>query len=691
MQQSSIGIAEGIELSLQAASVDTWQTKYQLRSKEGVILDTNVDDTFRRVAKALADNEIEDQAKWEEQFYWAMRHGAIPAGRILANAGAGEHKPHTSTINCTVSGTIPDSMDGILTKLREAGLTLAAGCGIGYDFSTLRPRGAFVAGVGAKTSGAVSFMGIYDAMCFTVASAGGRRGAQMGTMLITHPSIREFIQAKRQAGTLRQFNLSVLITEDFMKAVDNDGTIDLWFPHNKKESREGHQFVYHKWPYFDQSMTRGPDETVLCKVYETISARELWDMIMLSNYEYAEPGFILIDKVNEENNLWFCENIRTANPCGEQMLPPYGSCLLGSVNLTKFVRHPFEQKAYFDYTHFADVVRVFTRMLDNVVEINGLPLPEQRTEIHRKRRHGMGFLGLGSALTMLCVRYGSEQAQRIAREIAQVMALAGWEAGIALGHEKGVPDALADLFPDKAGVMRRGHELMAQSAYMRRLEMSSPEGAQVVKAIREKGARFSHHTSIAPTGTIALSVANNVSNGIEPSFQHLYTRNVIKEGKKTKEHMSVYSYEYLLYCELHNLDPDLPETVANLPRYFAVSDTITPLEHLLMQAAVQPYVDSAISKTVNVPTDISFEAFKDIYLAAWRNGLKGCSTFRFNPAAFQGVLVKEEDLANTTYRFTLTDGSVVDLRGNDEIEYEGCVHRAANLFDAIKEGYYGKL
>jgi len=388
-------------IPLQPASHDIWDKKYRLKAKSGEPVDADVDGTYQRVAKALSDVEATEElrAAWNDRFLWALRRGAIPAGRITSNAGALAHKPATSTINCTVSGTITDSMDDILEKVHEAGLTLKAGCGIGYEFSTLRPRGAYVSGAGAHTSGPLSFMDIYDKMCFTVSSAGGRRGAQMGTFDISHPDAKEFIRAKREDGRLRQFNLSLLITDGFMDAVADDADWPLVFPVHVKEEHEvnlqdASQVVWREWPTTVNYVAR-EDGLVACKIYGHIRARHLWDMIMVSTYDFAEPGFILIDRVNEMNNNWWCEHIRATNPCGEQPLPPYGSCLLGSINLTTFVRDPFGPKARFDWDEYREVVKVFTRMLDNVVEINGLPLEQQRHEIESKRRHGMGFLGLG--------------------------------------------------------------------------------------------------------------------------------------------------------------------------------------------------------------------------------------------------------------------------------------------------------
>lgn len=1245
------------DVPMQPASLDIWDKKYRLKAKDGTIVDATIDDTYKRVATALAGTEATPELRehWGGRFLWAMRNGAIPAGRITSNAGAQEHKPATSTINClggatrvltdrgllpicdlvgrktlvvngngdwsevefrshgvqttypvsfryssnrecrdtivrataqhrwrlvngdvvttecwmrgvastrhthlpnvlpvkpprdngehragvshglvygdghqvpeywemtgtrtdeatdeevfcceepithsfviegglltgncTVSGTIPDSMDGILQRVHEAGLTLKAGCGIGYCFSTLRPHGAFVAGAGAFTSGPLSFMDIYDKTCFTVASAGGRRGAQMGTFDVSHPDVKDFVRAKREAGRLRQFNLSLLITDDFMRAVESDDEWPLVFPIHKKEKGEVdledvNQVVWREWETHDSYIVR-EDGLVACKVYDKVKARRLWDMIMSSTYDYAEPGFILIDKGNEMNNNWWCENIRATNPCvtadtrlgtqygqvqagvlcasslpieasvdrrslghadrgvvtrsakpvfmtdpaakvfrlvtedgysakvtewhdfytergkiklrdmqigdrvlvqsgkgqfgnqgtadlgvllgliagdghfthdaagrpvaavtmwgkdraladrvacyvnvlianfsnpmngrvcrvapvavasrqqmtvrsallaralahygfnaetklrvpevvwrgseecvkgyisalfqcdgtvnasekkqscsvrlasstpsllhdvqillanfgvfcsvrkrreaqrknmpnghggqseyqcaeqyeliidgesrstfmreigfllpeknkkyeqwadgkvlrkkqrfsskvksieyigtepvfdttqpdhnavifnglvtgqcGEQLLPAFGSCLLGSVNLSKFVANPFKNNASFEWSKYNEVVSVFTRMLDNVVEINGLPLPQQREEITRKRRHGMGFLGLGSTLAMLGLRYGSKEAQAFTSRVAMEMAKTGWQAALDLAVEKGPAPLLAEDFEVTGAMLRKRPEMVRDgykvgdkvpgrilharySRYMQHLATVAPE---LVKSLEETGARFTHHTSVAPTGTISLSLANNASNGIEPSFAHTYSRNVIREGRKTKEKVDVCSFELLAYRTLVDPDasPNAEDKHHRLPPAFVTADDISPIEHVRMQAAAQEWVDSSISKTANVPTDYPYEKFKDIYLEAYRAGLKGCTTFRFNPSAFQGVLVREEDLANTVYSFTLEDGTVIEARGNEEIEYDGETHTAANLHDAIKEGYYGR-
>ena len=706
--------ARSADVPVQPASLDIWDKKYRLKAKDGTAIDRDVDESYQRVARALADSEAPDlREHWYERFLWALRRGAIPAGRITSNAGAWAYKPATSTINCTVSGTVEDSMDDILQKVHEAGLTLKAGCGIGYEFSTLRPRGAYVTGAGSYTSGPLSFMDIYDKMCFTVSSAGGRRGAQMATFDVGHPDVVDFIRVKREDGRLRQFNLSLLVTREFMEAVKAGADWQLAFPVTQHEAaadgldvHTADNIVWREWPT-PRNYILNDQGLVACRVYRTIKARRLWDLIMSSTYDYAEPGFILIDQYNDLNNNWFCENIRATNPCGEQGLPPYGACLLGSVNLTTFVENPFTPEARFNWDEYREVVRVFTRMLDNVVEINGLPLPQQREEIFRKRRHGMGFLGLGSALTMLRMRYGSEESLEFTQAVSREMAIAGWEAGVDLAQEKGPAPIMDELFEITPDLLRKRPELAADghkvgdklpgrvllARYSRYMQRVGGVRQDLIDAIAEHGARFTHHSSIAPTGTISLSLANNASNGIEPSFAHHYFRNVIREGRKTKEKVDVFSYELLAYRHLVNprAIPGSTDPAEQLPDYFITAEDITPKAHVDIQAASQKWIDSSISKTANVPTDYPFEDFKNIYLYAYEQGLKGCTTFRFNPAAFQGVLVKEKDLENTTYRFSLDDGTVIEAKGNEEIEYDGEMHTAANLFDALKEGYYGKF
>ncbi len=1080
------------DIPLQDASADIWDTKYRLKTKSGVAIDGSIDETYQRVAQALSGVEKgkAKQDKYYKEFLWALRQGVIPAGRIISNAGAHAHKPATSTINCTVSGSIVDSMDDILGKVHEAGLTLKAGCGIGYEFSTLRPKDAYVSGAGAYTSGPLSFMDIYDKMCFTVSSAGGRRGAQMATFDIGHPDVVDFIRAKREDGRLRQFNLSLLITAEFVKAVKEDKSWALSFPVMQREWDEDNLanaddsvIIWRDLPH-TVGYVENTDGLVACKIAKTMPARRLWDIIMSSTYDYAEPGFILIDKVNEMNNNWFCEDIRATNPCvtadtrlhtqhgmvkigdlyasqaklevtvdtralghnekgtitrpakpafmteksadvyrvttkdgyeikatawhdfytdngkiklkdlnlgdklliqsgkgqfgqqgdnifgallgfitgdghftnrgknqqaavinlwnddrsfapmlvtyinqlltdtqleqhstrqyqvsavavpernmiiirsvilarilefygfnkesklqvpeviwqgteacvkgylsalfqadgtvnisgkskscsirlasshpellkdiqallanfavfcrlrkrrpsgqrllpdgkgskrlynckadyeliidgqsreqfmqeiaflgeeknkkyhswvkdkqllkqqnylseisqieylgkeavfdttqadhntvifngmvtgqcGEQPLPPYGSCLLGSINLTRFIEKPFTQNASFNWADYRKTIHIFTRMLDNVVEINGLPLEKQREEITSKRRHGMGYLGLGSTLTMLGMQYGDAKSLDFTSEVTKVLAVEGWKEALTLAKEKGVAPALEQSYTVTGAMLHKRPEMLTDgykvgdeiagkvlhakySRYMQQLAQEEPE---LAAELIEHGARFTHHSSIAPTGTISLSLANNASNGIEPSFAHHYSRNVIREGKKSKEKIDVFSFELLAYRALVNEKamPYSEKDDEQLPDYFITADAITPKQHVDVQAAAQVWIDSSISKTANVPTDYPYEDFKDIYMYAYDQGLKGCTTFRFNPEAFQGVLVKESDLENTTYQFTLEDGHVLELKGNEEIEYDGEMHSAANLFDALKEGYYGKF
>ena len=492
-----------------------------------------------------------------------------------------------------------------------------------------------------------------------------------------------------------------------MHAVESDADWPLVFPMDEKEAAEDKldlndpaQVIWRDWPVKEGYLTND-EGLVACKVYSTIKAHRLWDMIMTSTYDFAEPGFILIDKVNEMNNNWFCETIRATNPCGEQPLPAYGSCLLGSINLTKFVRDPFTPKAKFDWDEFNKTAGIFTRMLDNVVEINGLPLEGQRDEIMRKRRHGMGFLGLGSTATMLRMKYGSEESVALTEKISQELAVTGWRTALELAKEKGPAPIMNETFVVDADMLRKRPELkedgfkigdkikgkVLHAKYSRYMQQIAEVDPKLVEQLAKTGARFSHHSSIAPTGTISLSLANNASNGIEPSFAHHYFRNVIREGKKTKEKVDVYSFELLAYREMinENAMPYSEDEGEKLPDYFITAETITPKEHVDIQAAAQKWVDSSISKTANVPTDYPFEEFKDIYTYAYHKGLKGCTTFRFNPEAFQGVLVKESDLENTTYKFTLDNGETIEVKGNEEIEYDGEVHTAANLFDASRQ------
>ncbi|WP_227370061.1 adenosylcobalamin-dependent ribonucleoside-diphosphate reductase [Halomonas sp. M20] len=702
MSTSAKAVKTSNEVPLQVPSRDIWDSKYRLKDRHQRPVDKDVRATYERVASALAAVEGDKAPEWLEKFRWAMENGAIPAGRILSNAGAEDYKPAVSLINCTVSRTIHDSMQDILGSVVDAGMTLKAGCGIGYEFSTLRHKGGFVFGAGAGTNGPLAFMDVHDKMCFTVASAGGRRGAQMATFDVGHPDVKEFIEAKREAGRLRQFNLSLLITDEFIEAVKNNADWPLAFPLHpgEKEDVKQDELIYRDWPVIEPGYTVDDEGRVACRIVEVIKARELWESIMSSTYDFAEPGFILIDQVNRMNNNWFCEEIRATNPCGEQPLPPEGACLLGSINLTRFVIEPFGDNPRFDWERYRKVVAIFTRMLDNVVEIAGLPLPGQQREIEAKRRHGMGFLGLGSTMTMLKMCYGSDDSLAFTDEVSQTLALEGWKVALELAREKGMAPILAEeieitpkMMRERPQLAKDGYEIgdkvpgrilhARYSNYMQKIAEVEPE---LVAALAEHGARFTHHSSIAPTGTISLSLGNNASNGIEPSFSHRYYRNIIQAGKKTKEQVEVVSFELAAYR--HFVAAEAVES--DLPDYFITADSVTPKQHVAVQAAAQTWIDSAISKTVNVPTNFPYEAFKDLYLDAYASRLKGCTTFRFNPESIQGVLVREEDLNNTTYVFELENGESIELSGNEKVVYDGEEHNVANLYDALKEGNYGK-
>ncbi len=542
-----------------------WDMKYRLKEAGGTPVDATVEDSWRRVARALAEEEAEP-AVWQERFMGALTDFRfLPAGRILAGAGTGRA---VTLFNCFVMGTIPDSMEGIFQALKEAALTMQQGGGIGYDFSTLRPKGAPVAGVGADASGPLSFMDVWDAMCRTIMSAGSRRGAMMATMRCDHPDIEDFIDAKRDPARLRMFNLSVLVTEPFMQAVREGGSWDLIF-----------------------------DGTV----YRSLPARDLWNRIMRATYDYAEPGVIFIDRINGMNNLAYAETIAATNPCGEQPLPPYGACLLGSINLARLVREPFTEAAHIDAAELDDLVRVSVRMMDNVVDASRFPLPQQAQEAKAKRRIGLGVTGLADALIMLGLRYGSDAAVTQTGAWMRAIARAAYLGSSDLAREKGA-------FP-----------LFDAEAFLASGTMSGMDEG-VREAVRTHGIRNALLTSIAPTGTISL-YAGNVSSGIEPVFALSYTRKVLMpDGSRREEVVQDYAL-----AEWRRLHGDAP-----LPDAFVTAQTLTPADHLRMQAAAQAWVDSSISKTINVPEEIAFEAFKDVYLTAWETGCKGCTTYRPN-------------------------------------------------------------
>ena len=554
-----------------------WDMKYRFREADGTTIDRTVEDTWRRIARDVARVEDEPDG-WEDRFYAALEDFRfLPAGRITAGAGTARQ---VTLFNCFVMGTIPDSMAGIFDMLKEAALTMQQGGGIGYDFSTIRPKGAAVSGVAADASGPLSFMDVWDAMCRTIMSAGSRRGAMMATMRCDHPDIEAFIGAKSAPGRLRMFNLSVLVTNAFMEAVKGDGPWDLVFGG---------------------------------KVYATVEARDLWNRIMKATYDYAEPGVIFIDRINAMNNLAYAETIAATNPCGEQPLPPYGACLLGSINLARLVDRPFEEGAEIPEAELDELVATAVRMMDNVVDVSKFPLEAQAQEARAKRRIGLGVTGLADALLMTGLRYGSDEAAHQTSLWLRRIARAAYAASAHLAAEKGA-------FP-----------LFEAEPYLSSGTMQAMD-ADIRDLVRETGIRNALLTSIAPTGTISL-YAGNVSSGIEPVFAYAYSRKVLqKDGSRTEE--EVVDYAVQLWRDRFG--------DAELPDYFVNAQELTPLEHVKMQAAAQPWVDSSISKTINCPEDISFEAFKDVYMAAWDQGCKGCTTYRPNAVTGSVLTVAAE-------------------------------------------------
>ena len=582
-----------------------WDMKYRLKQADGTPIDTTVEDTWRRIARALAAEE-KDPAHWEQVFYGALEDFKyLPAGRITAGAGTARS---VTLFNCFVMGTIPDSMGGIFENLKEAALTMQQGGGIGYDFSTIRPKGADVKGVAADASGPLSFMDVWDAMCRTIMSAGSRRGAMMATMRCDHPDIEDFISAKADPSRLRNFNVSVLVTDAFMAAVKADKSWDLVF--------EG-------------------------KVYRTVEARDLWNRIMRATFDYAEPGVIFIDRINAMNNLAYCETIAATNPCGEQPLPPYGACLLGSINLARLVKAPFEADADLDDAALEQLVATAVRMMDNVVDASRFPLPQQQEEAKNKRRIGLGVTGLADALLMLGLRYGSDEAVAQTRDWMHRIARVAYLASVDLAKEKGA-------FP-----LFDAEKYLA-SGTMRQMD------EDVREAIRSHGIRNALLTSIAPTGTISL-YAGNVSSGIEPVFAYAYTRKVLqRDGSRTEE--EVVDYAVQMWREKFG-DTELPE-------YFVNAQTLAPSDHVKMQAAAQEWIDSSISKTINCPEDISFEDFKDVYMQAWDTGCKGCTTYRPNAVTGSVLSVSEEK-----------SGEVVAKGGNEPAQPHGDVIYIAEPLD----------
>ena len=604
-----IPLAEaGAAARIAPISRQVWDAKYRLKALDGTPLDRGIEESWRRVARALAAPEREP-VLWEERFYAALEDFRfLPAGRILSGAGSGRR---VTLFNCFVMGDIPDDLGGIFEHLREAALTMQQGGGLGYDFSTLRPKGAVVKGVGADASGPLSFMDVWDAMCRTIMSAGARRGAMMATLRCDHPDIEAFIAAKREPGRLRNFNLSVLVTDDFMAAIDADADWPLRF--------EG-------------------------KTYRSVRARALWDSITRATYDYAEPGVLFIDRINARNNLAYCETIHATNPCAEQPLPPYGACLLGSINLARLIRDPFTERARLDTAMLDELVAAAVRMMDNTIDVSGFPLEAQRIEAMTKRRIGLGVTGLADALMMCGERYGSLSGAAVAGEWARRVNRAAYLTSAHLAAEKGA-------FP-----------LFDREAYLAGESVRELDG-DVRALIAENGIRNALLTSIAPTGTISL-LADNISSGIEPVFAHGYTRKVREPDGSLREE-KVSDHAVRLYRDMFG--PEAP-----LPAHFVTAQDLTPAEHVRMQAAVQRHVDSAISKTVNVPEDISFADFQEVYRDAYRSGCKGCATYRPNaitgsvlevtpaipaarPETGPELLLRAEKLTGATYKLRWPD------------------------------------
>ncbi len=563
-------------------SQQIWDMKYRLKAPDGAPVDRTLEESWWRVARALAQPE-RDPEHHAQAFYEALKDFQfLPAGRILAGAGA---QRTVTLFNCFVMGTIPDDMSGIFEHLREAALTMQQGGGIGYDFSSLRPKGARVKGVGADASGPLSFMDVWDAMCRTIMSAGHRRGAMMATLRCDHPDIEAFIDAKREPGRLRMFNLSVLATDAFMDAVKQDAGWELKFNGT---------------------------------TYRSVRARELWDKIMRATYAYAEPGVIFIDRINARNNLHYCEQIFATNPCGEQPLPPYGACLLGSLNLARLVIAPFTPEARLDLERLDALARTAVRMMDNAIDASNFPLEAQAHEARAKRRIGLGVTGLADALIQCRVRYGSERALALTEQWMAALRRAAYLASTELAAEKGA-------FP-----------LFERDAYLAGPSIQELDD-DVRAAIAERGIRNALITSIAPTGTISL-LADNVSSGLEPVFSFAYTRNILMpDGTRKSEEVSDFAYR--LFRRLHGEATPLPD-------YFVDAQTLTPAEHVVMQAAVQKYVDSSISKTINCPADLSFDAFKDIYAQAYALGCKGCTTYRPNEITGAVLEIKRDTVGD---------------------------------------------
>lgn len=570
-----------LDLSHSPISQYVWEHKYRLKTLDGHPIDATLDDTWLRVARAAAAAEPDESRRklWADRYLSVLRDGTfLPAGRIIAGAGSNRQ---VTLFNCFVMGRIEDDLGSIFDQVKEAALTMQQGGGIGHDFSTLRPRGAPVRSIGADASGPVSFMDVWDAMCRTIMSAGARRGAMMATLRCDHPDIEEFVTAKSDSARLRNFNLSVLVSDAFIAAVREDRPWDLVFGG---------------------------------EVVRTVRARDLWQRIMYATYEFAEPGVIFIDRVNQLNNLAYCEEISATNPCGEQPLPPYGACLLGSINLARLVEQPFEPTAAISTAKLEERVRIAVRFLDSVIDVSRYPLPAQQREAMAKRRIGLGVTGLADALIFMGARYGSPRALALAE---------GWMAEI----ERAAYAASAELAAEKGAFPMFDREKFLERPNVARLP------SEVRGAIQRSGIRNGCLTSVAPTGTISL-LAGNVSSGVEPVFDFTYERRVLRPDG-SRETLAVEDYAYA--CYRSRFGPDAPLTDA-----FVTTGELPVKAHLDMQAALQRHVDSSISKTINCPADISFEDFEGVYLEAYRLGLKGCTTFRPNPVTGSVLVAKEQ-------------------------------------------------
>jgi ribonucleoside-diphosphate reductase alpha chain len=566
-----------------------WESRYRW-VQDHAVMEHSIEDTWLRVARAAAAVEHRNQDFWQQQFLGVLRDFRfLPGGRILAGAGTNQN---VTLFNCFVMGIIKDDMASIFDGLKEGALTMQAGGGVGYDFSTLRPRGSVARSSGNIASGPVSYMQVWNAMCETLLSTGARRGAMIASLRCDHPDIELFIDAKRRRGALNHFNLSLQITDEFMRAVAANADWPLVFPHDSTHDDEGHEIIMRRWP--------GQAGPVPCAVLARRSAADLWQRIMQSNYAAAEPGVLFIDRINAQNNLAWREHISCTNPCGEIPLPPYGACNLGSLNLTRFVCDPFTPGARFDLAAIRDTATVATRFLDDIIDASRFPLERQAEQARGSRRIGLGITGLADALIMAGLHYDSAAARRQASTIMETVCHAAYRCSTGLAAEK------------------REFPFLDRQAYLGSgFLQSMPE--DIVAAIAARGIRNSHLTAIAPTGTISL-LAGNVSSGIEPVFDFTWSRQVL-DRQGHLQNFELEDYAHRLWCDQGHNAMELPEP-------FATAQTVSPRAQLLMQSALQAFVDNAISKTVMVPHDYPFEEFRNLYQMAWQQGLKGCTTFR---------------------------------------------------------------